>query len=109
MDKTNHTLVLIQPGGEETRTYSDFDSIKEAMEGICYIFELYIKQSDSNLTTITYDVKQLFDFIDSLKEIVCLVFEETLSTYSAAQSKLDFSFFPIFTTPLKFNLMVAKT
>jgi len=83
MDKTNHTLVLIQPGGEETRTYSDFDSIKEAMEGICYIFELYIKQSDSNLTTITYDVKQLFDFIDSLKEIVCLVFEETLSTYSA--------------------------
>lgn len=29
----NHTIVLMQPKGEESRTYTEFDSIRSAVDG----------------------------------------------------------------------------
>ena len=78
----SHTIVLIQPGKPETRTYSDFESVGEAMEGICHIFEEHLKQSNPHSASITYDISQLYDFIDDLNDISCLVFQRNSSTYA---------------------------
>ncbi|XP_074596757.1 enhancer of rudimentary [Brevipalpus obovatus] len=78
----SHTIVLIQPGRPESRAYSDFESVNEAMEGICMIFEEHLKKNNPNVASITYDISQLFDFIDSLKDLSCLVYQSSTNTYA---------------------------
>lgn len=64
-----HTILLIQPGGRpETRTYSDYESVNECMEGVCKIYEEHLKRRNPNTPTITYDISQLFDFVDQVNE-----------------------------------------
>lgn len=63
-----HTILLVQPGNNpETRTYSDYESVNECMEGVCRIYEEHLKRRNPNTPTITYDISQLFDFVDQVK------------------------------------------
>ncbi|OQR70863.1 enhancer of rudimentary-like [Tropilaelaps mercedesae] len=68
-----HTIMLLQPGKPESRTYSDFESVNECMEGICHVFEEHLKRQNPQSASITYDISQLFDFIDQLNDLTCLV------------------------------------
>ena len=62
-----HTILLVQPGIKpETRTYSDYESVNECMEGVCKIYEEHLKRTNPNIPSITYDISQLFDFIDQV-------------------------------------------
>ena len=62
-----HTILLVQPGIKpETRTYSDYESVNECMEGVCKIYEEHLKRTNPALPSITYDISQLFDFIDQV-------------------------------------------
>ena len=64
----------MQPGpNPETRTYSDYESVNECMEGVCKIYEEHLKRLNPNTPSITYDISQLFDFIDQLTDLSCLV------------------------------------
>ncbi|XP_078591485.1 enhancer of rudimentary homolog isoform X1 [Branchiostoma floridae x Branchiostoma japonicum] len=80
----SHTILLVQPGRRpETRTYSDYDSVTECMEaGVCKIFEEHLKRSHPNSPSITYDISQLFDFIDQLPDLSCLVYQKSTNTYA---------------------------
>jgi hypothetical protein len=49
-------------------TYSDYESVNECMEGVCKIYEEHLKRINPNIPSITYDIAQLFDFIDQVKE-----------------------------------------
>ena len=63
----SHTILLVQPGTKpETRTYSDYESVNECMEGVCKIYEEHLKRQNPSIPSITYDISQLFDFIDQL-------------------------------------------
>ena len=65
----SHTILLVQPGIKpETRTYSDYESVNECMEGVCKIYEEHLKRTNPNLPSITYDISQLFEFVDQVKE-----------------------------------------
>lgn len=65
----SHTILLVQPSGRpESRTYSDYESVNECMEGVCKIYEEHLKRRNPNTPTITYDISQLFDFVDSVCE-----------------------------------------
>lgn len=67
-----HTILLVQAGPRlESRTYSDFESVNECMEGVCKIYEEHLKVKNPNTPTITYDISQLFDFIDQVREFFC--------------------------------------
>ncbi|CAA9999149.1 unnamed protein product [Nesidiocoris tenuis] len=78
-----HTIMLIQPGPKpETRTYSDYESVNECMEGVCRIYEEHLKRQNPNTPAITYDVSQLFDFIDQLSDLSCLVYQKGTNTYA---------------------------
>ena len=64
-----HTILLVQPGIKpETRTYSDYESVNECMEGVCKIYEEHLKRTNPNLPSITYDISQLFEFVDQVKK-----------------------------------------
>merc|ERR1712042_201369 len=78
-----HTILLVQPSKKpESRTYSDFESVNECMEGVCKIFEEHLKRLNPNSPSITYDISQLFDFIDQLADLSCLVFQKATGTYA---------------------------
>jgi hypothetical protein len=63
----SHTILLIQPSQKpESRTYSDYESVNECMEGVCKIYEEHLKRINPNLPSITYDIQQLFDFIEEV-------------------------------------------
>ncbi|XP_042897987.1 enhancer of rudimentary homolog [Parasteatoda tepidariorum] len=78
----SHSILFVQPGKPETRTYSDFESVNECMEGVCHLFEDHLKRQNPNTASITYDISQLFDFIDSLEDLSCLVFQKSTMTYA---------------------------
>lgn len=78
----SHTIILIQSGKQDTRTYSDFESVNECIEGICHLFEDHLKKLEPDSASITYDISQLFDFIDKLEDISCLVFQKSTKTYA---------------------------
>jgi hypothetical protein len=59
------TLVLI-PLYPVRSTYSDYESVNECMEGVCKIYEEHLKRLNPNIPSITYDIAQLFDFIDQV-------------------------------------------
>lgn len=68
----SHTILLVQPGARpETRTYSDYESVNECMEGVCKIYEEHLKRRSPNTPTITYDISQLFDFVDQVSNETC--------------------------------------
>merc|ERR1711881_679229 len=74
----SHTILLVQPGQKpETRTYSDYESVNECMEGVCKMYEEHLKRQNPNIPSITYDISQLFDFIDQLADLSCLVYQRS--------------------------------
>jgi len=84
----SHTILLIQPGTKpETRTYSDYESVNECMEGVCKIYEEHLKRQNPSIPSITYDISQLFDFIDQLSDMTCLVYRESSMTYVPCNRK----------------------
>ena len=40
--------------------------VNECMEGVCKIYEEHLKRTNPNIPSITYDISQLFDFIDQV-------------------------------------------
>ncbi|XP_017059199.1 protein enhancer of rudimentary-like [Drosophila ficusphila] len=78
----SHTILFVQQGFlPETRTYCDFESVDECMEGVCKIYEEHLKRQDPYNAMITYDICQLFDFIDTLSDICCIVYQNRTRTY----------------------------
>ncbi|KAK3913587.1 Enhancer of rudimentary-like protein [Frankliniella fusca] len=79
----SHTILLVQPGQKpETRTYSDYESVNECMEGVCKIYEEHLKRQNPDTPCITYDISQLFDFVDQLADLSCLVYQKSTNTYA---------------------------
>ncbi|KAB0382606.1 hypothetical protein FD755_004523 [Muntiacus reevesi] len=78
----SHTILLVQPtkrpGG---RTYADCESVNECKEGVCNMYEDHLKRMSPNSPSITCDISQLFDFIDDLADLSCLVYQADTQTY----------------------------
>ncbi|KAL5251821.1 enhancer of rudimentary homolog [Bolinopsis microptera] len=78
----SHTILLVQPSHKPTsRTYCDFETLTEALEGVCKIYEEHLKELNPSSLSITYDISQLFDFIDDLSDMACLIFNRDQRTY----------------------------
>ena len=70
----SHAILLVQPTKRpEGRTWADYESVNECMEGVCKMYEEHLKRMDPNSPSVTYDISQLFDFIDDLADLSCLV------------------------------------
>uniref|UniRef100_A0A8C5XRM2 Enhancer of rudimentary homolog n=1 Tax=Microcebus murinus TaxID=30608 RepID=A0A8C5XRM2_MICMU len=78
----SHTILLVQPTKRpEGRTYAYYESVNECMEGVCKVYEEHLKRMNPNSPSITYDIGQLFEFIDDLADLSCLVYRADTQTY----------------------------
>jgi len=74
-----HTIVLIQPTRNvASRTFMDYESVEAAMDGLCGQFEQRLKSQNPHRGQITYDIADLYAYIDSLSDLSCLVLENTM-------------------------------
>ncbi|XP_060047315.1 enhancer of rudimentary homolog [Erinaceus europaeus] len=75
----SHTILLVQlPRGHKA---ADYESVNECMEGVCKMYEEHLKRMNPSSPSITYDISQLFDFIDDLADLSCLVYRAETQTY----------------------------
>ncbi|GMH34249.1 hypothetical protein BSKO_02083 [Bryopsis sp. KO-2023] len=76
MSEGRHTILLIQTTkSRSSRTYLDYESVSEAMDGICGLFEKKLKESQPTQRLLSYDVEQLYGFLDEMVDISALVYE----------------------------------
>ncbi|XP_032774439.1 enhancer of rudimentary homolog [Rattus rattus] len=79
---TTPIQLLVQPTQRpEGRTHAEYGSVNECMEGICKMYEEHLKRLNPLSQSITYGVSQLFEFIDRMVDLSCLVFREDTQTY----------------------------
>eukprot|EP01065_Artemidia_motanka_P053600 TRINITY_DN998_c13_g1_i1.p3 TRINITY_DN998_c13_g1~~TRINITY_DN998_c13_g1_i1.p3 ORF type:complete len:103 (+),score=27.17 TRINITY_DN998_c13_g1_i1:94-402(+) len=77
-----HTIVLYQPTkANNSRTFSDFENTSDAMNGLCQMFERKLKSKSPTSAELTYDVSDLFRFLDALEDLSLLVFNEQRKAY----------------------------
>lgn len=74
-------MVLVQFDKDDTysRTYIDFDTLKEALDGICQMYEqkLQIKKDEES----SYTLNDLIAYIDGLADFSCLTFNDVQKVY----------------------------
>eukprot|EP00252_Welwitschia_mirabilis_P027821 TRINITY_DN9697_c0_g1_i1.p1 TRINITY_DN9697_c0_g1~~TRINITY_DN9697_c0_g1_i1.p1 ORF type:complete len:104 (-),score=16.52 TRINITY_DN9697_c0_g1_i1:228-539(-) len=77
-----HTIILMQTGpNRSSRTFMDFESTSQAMDGICALYERKLKELNPTLRNITYDIADLYNFIDGLADLSALVYDHSLQAY----------------------------
>ena len=74
MADARHTLLLVQYNlSASSRTFLDFDSVPAAMDGVCGLYEKELRALNPNQQNITYDIADLYAYVDQLADISCLV------------------------------------
>ncbi|CAA2985504.1 enhancer of rudimentary homolog [Olea europaea subsp. europaea] len=75
MQSNRHTIILMQTSQyRATRTFMDFDSISQAMDGICGLYERKLKEINPAIRNLSYDISDLYNFIDGLADLSALVY-----------------------------------
>eukprot|EP00300_Choanocystis_sp_HF-7_P029405 c36224_g1_i1.p1 GENE.c36224_g1_i1~~c36224_g1_i1.p1 ORF type:complete len:105 (+),score=23.53 c36224_g1_i1:97-411(+) len=81
-DGGEHTIVLVQLTAKvESRTWSSFDSVAEACDGIFKLYEARLSQLNPSIREITYTIADLNNFVDNLGDISCLSLRARDGTY----------------------------
>ncbi len=79
-----HTIILVQPAGKPSRTFLDFETVPAAMDAVCQLFEKRLKELNPSMRSITYDVNDLYHYIDTLPDLSALVYAPGAQPYLAA-------------------------
>jgi len=56
--------------------------VDKAMDGICQLYENALKTSNPNKRKITYDISELFTYVDQIPDLTCLVYNQQLYAYT---------------------------
>jgi len=64
-----------------TRSYRDYPTQNDAFDGICQLYELHLKQLHPNKKQIEYDVSNLFEYLDGLGDLSCLIYQDSTTSY----------------------------
>ncbi|TYZ69384.1 hypothetical protein PybrP1_004733 [[Pythium] brassicae (nom. inval.)] len=71
--QAKHTIILVQYTRDpNSRTYLDFESVNGGMDGVVKMYEAKLKQLNPNMKNITYDIQDLYNYIDSLVDLSAL-------------------------------------
>mmetsp|Transcript_7846 Transcript_7846/g.13612 ORF Transcript_7846/g.13612 Transcript_7846/m.13612 type:complete len:105 (+) Transcript_7846:68-382(+) len=82
MGERRHTILLVQfDDSKDAKTYMDYPGVREAMDGVCQLYEQSLKAMNPGLRSTTYDVNDLFSFVDAVKDLSCLVYNPRSSAY----------------------------
>lgn len=65
-----------------TRTYLDFNTIEDAMHGLLQIFEQHLRRKqDTADKQLQYELSDLVEYMDSIADLSCMVFNDTQKVY----------------------------
>ncbi len=68
-----HTIILLQTSpSTQSRTYLDFDTKSKAMDAIVRMYEDRLKEITPMAKNITYDIQDLFRFLDNITDVSAL-------------------------------------
>ena len=69
-----HTVALVQFNTSvASRTFLDYESLPAAMDGVCALYEKELKALNPTVDNITYDIADLYTYLDQLADISLLV------------------------------------
>lgn len=79
---TSHTIVLLQATGNyQSRSYLDFPSVTAAIDAVVKMYEHKLNEMNPRAQQITYDIADLFKYIDSFNDICALVLDKSSGKY----------------------------
>jgi hypothetical protein len=82
MSAANHTILLIQyTDSPNSRTYMDFETLVQGIDGVCAIYESELKRCNPGVRNITYDVSDLYKYIDQLTDLSMLIYNGQTTSY----------------------------
>lgn len=64
-----------------TRTFFDFDTVRAALESIVSMFEKRLKELNPTLPTISYDIADLYAYLDTFHDFTALVLDPSCGKY----------------------------
>ncbi|KAK4532868.1 hypothetical protein CCYA_CCYA14G3725 [Cyanidiococcus yangmingshanensis] len=77
-----HTVLLIQPAAAKaTRTYYDYESVPEMVDGFCQLYEQRLRLQDPARQQVEYGLGDLNRFIDDLFDCGVLTYDEATRSY----------------------------
>ncbi len=71
----------------KSQTWRDYGSTSDACDGVCQMFEERLKRQNPTQRKITYDISDLFSFIDDCPDLACMVLDAETNTYAPHDKK----------------------
>ncbi len=80
--KDTHTILLFQQDqAPSSRTFYDFASLKTAAGGLTQIFENQLREFNPDRKELTYNMADLYEYIDRVPDLSMLVFDPYTKQY----------------------------
>ncbi|KAI8052319.1 rudimentary enhancer [Syncephalis plumigaleata] len=80
---TTHTILLIQRDhNPKSRTFSEHETVSAAMQALVDTYQARLKAIHPREANITYDINQLYEYIDAYAELAALVFDTKQMAYA---------------------------
>ena len=82
-----HTVLLIQFQKNEpmTRTYLDYNTIEEAVQGLLQVYEQHLRRTDPTQNypkePLKYDLSQFVEYLDQIADLSCMVYNDVQKVY----------------------------
>lgn len=76
-----HTILFVQPGDAHTRTFVDYETPYKCIRGVLKIYENHLREQNPESLHIVYTIYDLFVFLNELKDICCLIYDELHEVY----------------------------
>eukprot|EP00754_Rhynchopus_humris_P042123 Rhum_TRINITY_DN25719_c0_g1::Rhum_TRINITY_DN25719_c0_g1_i1::g.182677::m.182677 len=77
-----HTILLCQPTKQNSsRVYYDYETLEDALNGVCKMYETVLKQENPEAVDIQYDAADLLRFLGTLTDLSLMVFDQNTKLY----------------------------
>ena len=94
-ERSRHTLLLVQYNHSlASRTCLDFNSLAAALDGVCLLYEKELKALNPSMKNITYDISDLYSYLDQLADVALLVYAARRTRKACRLSQLTLVLWP---------------
>eukprot|EP00828_Plagiopyla_frontata_P021145 TRINITY_DN2740_c0_g2_i1.p1 TRINITY_DN2740_c0_g2~~TRINITY_DN2740_c0_g2_i1.p1 ORF type:complete len:135 (+),score=27.46 TRINITY_DN2740_c0_g2_i1:110-514(+) len=82
MQDQTHTIILLQfTEDPKTRSYMHYQNISEALDSIMSLYESTIKFQDQTLSQASYDISEIYEYIEKLNDLTILTYNIQIQGY----------------------------
>uniref|UniRef100_A0A7S3HCL7 Enhancer of rudimentary homolog n=1 Tax=Spumella elongata TaxID=89044 RepID=A0A7S3HCL7_9STRA len=83
-----HTIILVQYSNSfQSRSYMEFPAVNAALDALVKMYEHKLKELNPSVPNITYDISDLYQYLDSLHDLCGLVLDPNSNKYEPKDRK----------------------